>query len=213
MQTKDARECGNVPQPHTYTRRMFLRAVIGAPFALGTLAMGPTDAEAAQRKIVDGKRPFLITLTAPSTWKKLHLDHTGRATGEGLAFNTLRYWTSRECGPVVFSYTFHVAAGPDGRPNIKRVGSLKWKLTMGKRKVVVEAENIPLVVWDWAHGNSFFDLSKTKAKQLLKISTGGRIKYETLVKWSRAKAKTRGEKAVRAWVGSKVVKKIRFKSK
>ena len=213
MQNDNARERRDNQQPHAYTRRTILRAAIGAPFVLGAMALLPEEADAAQRKIVNGKRPFCVTLYVPSTWKALRLDIPGDATEGWFACNTLRYRTSKCDGPSVLSYYFDIVAGPDGKPTIKRVGPLEWKLTKGKRKVVVSAGNTPLQIWDWAHGNSGFSLTKAKAKQLLKISTGGKIKYETLVKWSRAKAKTRGEKAVRAWVGSKVVKKIRFKSK
>ena len=44
---------------------------------------------------------------------------------------------------------------------------------------------------------------------LLKLSTGGKIKYSKLVKWSRKKAIKKGNKAVKAWVGSKVIKSVK----
>ena len=43
----------------------------------------------------------------------------------------------------------------------------------------------------------------------MKLSTGGKIKYSKLVKWSRKKAIKKGNKAVKAWVGSKVIKSVK----
>ena len=188
-----------------YTRRAFIQTMLAAPLALGATVLMPEEAEA--KTFWSGNNNFSIKFTVPNSWGKWLVN---RGSGHWSGVVTGHYvHKSSQVG--VFNYQFNVYdKGGTGKPKIKRTGSLEWKLWKGKRDVTFEAINVPLEVWESAHGQGYFTITERQAKELLKISTGGRIKYATLVKWSKAKAKKQGAKAVRAWIGAKVVKKIRF---
>ena len=198
---------------NTYTRRAFIQTMLAAPLVLGAAALLPEEAEAAGGVI----KMDYIRLHVPTIWKKRVKWHEAGYANSRL-HGELRYHASgsKKTSVVIASckFSWRSTAGvpthvkPSGKLKIKYSG-FGWNVSRGPR-LRFSMRNIPLLVWDSKHGNSSVSLTKTQAKELLKIATGGRIKYDTLIKWSRDKAKDKGAKAQRAWIGSKVIKKIEF---
>ena len=191
---------------NNYDRRTFLQAMIGAPLALGAMALLPDEAEAA------GKTSTIkigyVNLVVPRLWKsKLRGEGMGHSSG---IYNYHLSQKSTYTEVLMVTMGNYRPGQASGKLKIKYRGSLDWTVSRGKVSCYVMATNVPLTVWESAHGQGT-RLTKAQATELLKLSTGGKIKYDSLVNWSKATAKTKGAKAVRAWLGSQVVKKIRLK--
>ena len=199
-------------QQHNYSRRTFLQALLGAPLALGAAVLAPEDAEAATKVIRAGNTYLYV----PAIWKS-RLEGTLWEFAAGLGMNpggdtTNNYALNHKGTRVeVLCVSYDSFKWPSGKLKRSYKGSLRWKFRRGEAVSEVNAYNVPLIIWESVHGQNSYSITKKQAKELLKISTGGRIKYATLVKWSKAKAKSKGAKAVRAWVGAKVVKKIKIR--
>ena len=192
-------------QPNTYTRRAFIQMLLAAPLALGTTTLLPEEAEAAIKTIKVG----YTVLHVPSIWKK-RLSGQGRSHGSGIYNYDLVHKGTGVHVLMVTEGNYRIGEAR-GKASIKYRRAISWKIKRGKVSSLVDAYNVPLIIWESAHGQGYYSITEKQAKELLKISTGGRIKYATLVKWSKAKAKSKGAKAVRAWVGAKVVKKIKIR--
>ena len=196
---------------NTYTRRAFIQAVLAAPLALGATALVPEEAEAATKVMKVGP----AVLRVPSIWKK-RLIITGRGHTSGVVVGEFKYRPyanfpyESQCPVIYYGYNAYEKGGA-GRRRIKYKGDLMWDVSKGNKSITLQAFNVPLTIWECAHGQGYYSITEKQAKELLKISTGGRIKYATLIKWSKAKAKSKGAKAVRAWVGAKVIKKVKIR--
>lgn len=194
------------------SRRSFLKGMVtlplfALPLSVATNAATPVQAEAASKKTI---RFDKVKIKAPSVWKKLDVYHG--ATYE-LQFGSVRprgdsYY---DYVPILFEGYFEGYTSATGKPKVKRnKASLSWKISKGGTNFYISAENIPYIVWQSAHKTGNWSLTKKQAKTLLKIATGDKIKYAKLVKWSKNKAKSKGKKAVVAWVGKEVLGTARF---
>ena len=194
------------------SRRSFLKGMAALPlFALplsaATTAVTPVTAEAASKKTIKFDK---VKIKAPSVWKKL--DVYQGATYE------LQYGPVKPLGdnyydyvPILFEGYFEGYTSATGKPKIKcNKAALSWKISKGGTNFYITAENIPYIVWESAHKTGKWNLTKKQAKTLLKISTGDKIKYSKLIKWSKKKAKSKGKKAIIAWVGKEVLGTARF---
>ena len=194
---------------NTYTRRAFIQTLLAAPLALGATALMPEEAEAATKTIKIFHVIADAKVKAPTSWRKLkyrismnpdyRLYYSCKVGGKTKKIDVLLLgWPSS--GP-----------NPTAKTKVQSNSTLDWQVYSNKGGVHIQANNIPYVIWQNYHGKASNRLSKKQATELLKISTGGRIKYATLIKWSKDKAKKQGEKAVRTWVVAKVLKKVVFK--
>ena len=202
-------------QPHSYTRRAFIQTLLAAPLAFGATALLPEEAEAKTQTL------DYITVPQLSSWKKI------KRKSMMVGNSQKRYWYSfnwkTKSGASMLCYVMELYLSMPKRkegsekPQVTYLGtthgneSLKWRVEMASNIIDVEMVNIPYEVWfDQRRQKPQHRMSVEQAKMLLKASTGGKIKYSKLMKWSKAKAKKQGVKAVKAWVGSKIVKKIRM---
>ena len=157
--------------------------------------------------------PGTIKVKGPSLWKKkLSINTYGHTSGY---YHTDFDYVLNKAGYERVS-VFRVDgmatdAMPSGKIKRKYIGTLAWEIKRGEVSVTVSAFNVPYTVRQSIHGVSATKISKAKAKQLLKISTGGKITYGQLKKWSESTAKAKGKKAVKKWVGKKVIAKTVIK--
>ena len=196
--------CAASTLPNAYTRRAFIQTMLAAPLALGATALMPEEAEAKTKTF----RVGYTYLYAPSIWKRL--SGYGRTHGSGV-YNYDLVHKGTGIHVLMVTEGNHRIGEAKGKISIKHRRALSWTIKRGKVLSQVDAYNVPLIIWESFHSQGYNTVTEAQAKELLKISTGGRIKYATLIKWSKSKAEKQGAKAVRAWVGAKVVKKVKIK--
>lgn len=175
------------------------------------MAILPEEAEAATKVIKAAQSTYLHV---PRIWKtkltgmgsihpnsgtcRFGLTHKGSGVEVFVVNEDMRY-AKKASGKTIRKYQGY------------RSGVYGWTVRRGKANCYVYTTNIPLTIWKSAHGQGYYRISEKDAKELLKITIGGKIKYASLITWSEAKARKQGGKAVKSWVGKKIVKKIQIK--
>ena len=195
---------------HSYTRRTFLQALVAAPLVAVGMALAPEEADAASLVTLCKS---LIRIKGPMLWKqKLSTSAQGHTSG---VYHIEFYWPKNSYDMALVRYDGMFKKGAaKGKSKFSYQGSdeygVNWKIRRGKATASVFARNIPYLIWQDLHGEGYHSFTKTQAVQLLKLTTGGKISYASLRTWSRSKAIKAGNKAVRAWVGSKIIKHSRL---
>jgi hypothetical protein len=151
-----------------------------------------------------------IRIKAPKAWKqKLAVSSQGHTSG---VVNIEFYWpkATQSRVPLMRYSGMYKAKDAYGKSTITYRGTdrygVNWTIKRGRISFDVMVRNIPYLIWQCSHGEGDFKFTRRQADQLLKLFTGGKITYTSLIKWSRSKAIKTGGKAVRAWVGRYVIK-------
>lgn len=108
-----------------------------------------------------------------------------------------------------YENNYHVVASKTNAKMKKKLecGQMVWSLKNKSGNVGgVAFSNAYLDAWDAAHGRgSYGDVSTSTWKRLIKTYSNGKTSYARVKKWSRAKAKKKGKKAIRSYVAKRIV--------
>lgn len=190
------------------SRRAFLQGMMSLPLMVAGSVLAPAEVEAATS--ITTICTSFIKIRGPRLWKsRLYVSSQGHGSGNyhiDLDYKPVRIPVLRFAGVDRGKKLTGKTRASNGR--IKSYG-VEWTLKRGSSTVKVDANNVPYIVWKSKKGarNYAYNLTDRQAKELLNLSTGGAIKLSTLMKWNEEKARIRGAKAVRKWIGTRVVRK------
>lgn len=140
---------------HTFTRRGFVRMMVAVPLVCGAMATTPTKDEAATTKTI---KVGYTRLIVPKIWKqKLRGIGMGHTSG---VYNYHLKHKKTGVGVLILVEDPHRVGETRGNVSRKRAGALSWQVKRGKVSTLIDAYNVPYVVWQSAHGEGGYTLAK-----------------------------------------------------